>query len=74
MSEDFFKADDAVNVECPNCLEVIPANYQSLDENNQLTCGECGFIFIYDVADLKRKVNAAFRKILGNQPKNPNLN
>lgn len=74
MSAEFFKADEGVNVECPNCLEDIPATFQSLEENSQLTCSECDFIFNYDVEELKRKVNNAFRKILGNQPKDPNLN
>lgn len=74
MNEDYFKDDDPVNVECPNCLEDIPATYRSLEKNSQLTCGECRFIFIYDVEEMKRKVNAAMRKILGTQPKEPNLN
>lgn len=74
MPEEIFKDYDAVIVECPGCLEDIPTNYQNLGESNELTCGECGIVFIYDVENLKHKINSAMRKILGTSPKDPNLN
>lgn len=74
MSDDFIKDDAKVIVECPSCLTDIPTNYWSIGESNELTCRECGFAFVYDVEELKRKANDAMRKIFGTKPKDPKYN
>ena len=74
MNDDYFQEDDEINVECPNCFEDIPVSLGDAEEMTELTCGECGFHFKHDMSGLKRRMNAAMKKIMGKPPKDPNLN